>query len=380
MKLVSSIVQRQETHRLLGAALERIPGFKPCRTDRALPSDLGAAGWFEFTVDNLPYDFQYLILPDGYPRRVQALIQQLKNSLRSRQVQRSYTVLVAPWFSPDTVSVCADAGYGTLDFSGNYRLHCGSIFLERIGAPPPRAEQRHAASIFAAKSSRVLRAVLAVPEHAWKVTELMAVTGVSAGLVSRVRRQLLEQQWVEELPGGVRLLAPEPLLAAWAQHWQGGKDEVWRGYTLLHGKALKARILKVMQRESHGQDVLASGASAAQWMAPFIRDHREHFCVTPKGFDLLRQELELESEAAGANVLLRIVEKPDVFLDRVQPSASSWTTSPTQTYLELMNDGERGADAADHLLERYLLPVIRGEVPAPLSPLREQLKSLKGSS
>ena len=380
VKLISSAAQRQEAHRLLGAALERVPGFEPTRTDRALPSDLGAAGWFEFRVNKVPYHFQYLVLSDGYPKRVRALIQELGNQSRPAHTQCSYTVLVAPWFSPDTIAICAGAGYGTLDFSGNYRLHCGSIFLERIGTPPPPAEQRRAASIFAAKSSRVLRAVLAVPEHVWKVTELIAITGVSAGLVSRVRQHLLEQQWIEERPGGVRLLAPEPLLSAWAQHWHPGQEQVWRGYTLLHGQALKARILKVMQGEHGGEDVLAAGVSAAQWMAPFMRDHREHFCVTPKGFDILREELDLESETLGENVVLRIVEDPDIFLDRIQPSAFTWTTSPAQAYLELMQDGERGEEAAEHLLRTYMLPVLRGERPAPTSPLRQQLQALRDSA
>jgi len=380
VKLTSPTAQRREAHRLLGTALERIPGFKPARTDRTLLSDSGAAGWFDFRVDNHPYHFRYLVLSDGYPKRVQALIQELGSQPHKGKPQGAYIVLVAPWFSPDTISICTGAGYGTLDFSGNYRLHFKSIFLERIGAPPLPTEQRRMTSIFAAKSSRVLRAFLAVPEYAWKVNELAAITEVSAGLVSRVRQQLLEQQWIEERPGGkgVRLLAPEPLLSAWAQHWQGSREQVWRGYTLLHGQTLNARILKVMQQEHTGEDVLASGVSAAQWIAPFMRDHRQHFCVTPKGFDLLREELDLESEAAGENVLLRIVEDPDVFLDRIQPSTFMWTTSPAQTYLDLMQGSERDVEAAEHLLQTYLLPMLRAELPVPPSPLRSRLQAFRG--
>lgn len=377
VKFISSSEQRREVFQRLGAALERIPGFKPLRSDRALPSEGGPAGWFEFQVGKRHHRLQFVVLPAGYPKRVHTVMEELQANPLPGQTPDTYTVLVASWFSPETVTLCAERGYGTLDFSGNYRLHFGHVFLERVGAPPPASEQRQAASVFAPKSARILRALLAVPEHTWKVTELTSVTGVSAGLVSRVRQQLLERQWVEEVPGGIRLLAPEPLLSAWAEQGKDVEARLYRGYTLLHGQALGARLLRVMQRPNAGEQVIAAGVSAAQWMAPFLRESREQFYVTEKGFDLVRDELDLESQATGENIVLRVVEEPEVFFDRVQPSPLSWTTSPVQTYLDLRREGERGEEAAEHLRQKYLLPLIHGEIPAPVSPLRERLEALQ---
>lgn len=377
VKSTSSSEQRREAFKRLGAVLERIPGFKPFSADRALPSDGGPAGWFEFQVGKTHHRLQFVVLPTGYPKRVQTAIEDLAANPLPGQTPDTYTVLVASWFSPETVALCAERGYGTLDFSGNYRLHFDHVFLERVGAPPPASEQRQAASVFAPKSARILRALLAVPEHTWKVTELTAVTGVSAGLVSRVRQHLLERQWVEEVPSGVRLLAPEPLLSAWAEQGKGVEVRLWRGYTLLHGQALGARLLRIMQRPNAGEQVIAAGVSAAQWMAPFLRESREQFYVTEKGFDLLRDELDLESQATGENVVLRIVEETEVFFDRIQPSPLSWTASPAQTYLDLRREGERGEEAAEHLRQKYLLPLIHGDIPAPISPLRQRLETLQ---
>ena len=51
----------------------------------------------------------------------------------------------------------------------------------------------------------------------------------------------------------------------------------------------------------------ASGILSAQRMAPVIRDDRERCCLTPGTRDLHRRELEVEPEAAGEHVLLRVV-------------------------------------------------------------------------
>lgn len=231
VKSTSSFEQQREVFQRLGAALERIPGFKPLRAGGALPSDRGPTRWFEFQVEETHHRLQFIVLPTGYPKRVQTAMDALEANPLPGQTPDTYTVLVASWFSLETVTLCAERGYGTLDFSGNYRLHFGHVFLERVGAPPPASEQRQAASVFVPKSARILRALLAIPEHTWKVTELTAVTGVSAGLVSRVRQHLLERQWVEEVPGGVRLLAPEPLLSAWAEQGKAVEARLYRGYT-----------------------------------------------------------------------------------------------------------------------------------------------------
>ncbi|CAM3831522.1 MarR family transcriptional regulator [Deinococcus saxicola] len=323
-------------------------------------------------VGSQDYRVQFVLLPAGHPKRVRQLIHELETPPSNGLNPETYTVLAAPWFSPETVALCAEQGYGTLDLSGNYRLHFGSLFLERVGEAPPRAVRRQTASLFAPKSARIVRALLAVPGTDWKVTELADVTDVSLGLVSRVRRELLERGWAEERPDGIRLSAYKPLLNAWAEYRQEAKDPPWLGYTLLHGKKLN-EVLQDLQRGSGGgENVVLAGPSAAQWMAPFLRDERQYFYATPNGFQQLCEELDLESEPTG-NIVVRVTEEPEVFLDRVQAAPGVWTTSPAQTFLDLHLEGERGQEAAKHLLQHYLQPIFEGRAITPASPISTRL-------
>ena len=363
----------------LGNVLERIPGFTPWRADRQSPLPGNPDGWFEFRVGRKEYRVQFKLLANGYPKQVKLAISDLKLSPGKGPSPETYTVLVAPWFSPETVKLAAEHGYGTLDLSGNYRLHFGSIFMERVGEAPPASERRQAVSLFAPKSARILRALLAVPNTNWKVGELVALAGVSQGLVSRVRTALLERGWAEEYPDGISISEFEPLLQAWAQHFQKAGDQPWYGYTLHHGKRLNEAVQTLMTKEDIDRNVLLAGSSAAQWLAPYLRDERQYFQVTPQGFDRLYDVLDLESEPSG-NVVIRKTDDEGAFLDRIQVAQGYWLTSPVQMFLDLHLQGERGEEAAEHLLQHYLKPRLEGRLPMPESPLRQQLASYRGQS
>lgn len=370
---------RREAFNRLGQVLERIPGFQPQRADRERPHDREPDGWFEFQIDRKPHRLQFILLPNGYPKQVKFAINDLASKPRKGQTPDTYTVLVAPWFSPETVKLAAEQGFGTLDLSGNYRLHFSSIFMERVGEAPPVSERRQAVSLFAPKSARILRALFAVPDTAWKVSELVALTGVSQGLVSRVRSEMLTRGWVEENPEGIRIAEYASLLRAWAEYHQQVKNQAWYGYTLLHGKRLNEVVQELMNGTDIDKKVLLAGPSAAQWLAPYLRDERQHFQVTPEGFDLLYEALDLESEPTG-NVVVRRTEDEGAFLDRIQVSPGYWLTSPVQTYLDLHLEGERGEEAAEHLLQHDLKPGFEGSLPPPDSSLRKQLATYRGQS
>lgn len=375
----SDLDDRREAFNRLGEVLERIPGFRPQRADQERPHDHKPDGWFDFQIHRKLHRLQFILLPNGYPKQVKFIMNDLATKPRKGQTPDTYTVLVAPWFSPDTVKLAAEQGYGTLDLSGNYRLHFGSVFMERVGETPRQGERRQAVSLFAPKSARILRALLAVPDMDWKVSELVALTGVSQGLVSRVRSELLERGWAEETPDGIRIGEYASLLRAWAEYHQQVRNQAWCGYTLLHGKRLNEVVKALMSETDIGENVLLAGPSAAQWLAPYLRDERQHFQVTPEGFDRLYDTLDLESEPTG-NVVVRRTEDEGAFLDRIQVQAGYWLTSPVQTYLDLHLEGERGEEAAEHLLDHYLKPGFDGNLPLPDSPLRTQLSIYKGHS
>ncbi|MXV19662.1 type IV toxin-antitoxin system AbiEi family antitoxin [Deinococcus xianganensis] len=370
--------ERRDAFNRLGGVLERIPGFNPIRADRHTPHAGRPDGHFTFKVGRKEHHVQFILLTHGYPKQVRSVIHELETTPRQGQTPGTYTVLVAPWFSPETVDLAAAHGYGTLDLSGNYRLHFGLVFLERVGEAASPGVRRQAASLFAPKSARILRALLTVPETDWKVSELVALTGVSQGLVSRVRTELVQRGWAEASGSGVRISAAEELIRSWAAVHQDTPDYTWSGYTLLNGSRLNEAVLNLMSTPVTGQHTLLSGPSAAQWLAPYLRDERQYFQVTPQGFDRLYGALDLESEPSG-NVVIRRTDDEGLFLDRIQVAPGYWLTSPVQTYLDLHREGERGQEAAEHLLRTYLQPVWSGNVAAADVPLRAQLSRYRSA-
>ena len=56
--------------------------------------------------------------------------------------------------------MCEEQGVGYLDLEGNARIAFGGVFIERVVADKPVAQQRELKSLFKPKSAQVLRAML----------------------------------------------------------------------------------------------------------------------------------------------------------------------------------------------------------------------------
>ena len=59
----------------------------------------------------------------------------------------------------------------------------------------------------------------------------------------------------------------------------------------------------------------------------------------------------------GANVTLWVTPRSDAFRYRIHLPGGMTTTSLVQTYLDLCTVGERGREAAEHLLTQKLQPL-----------------------
>jgi hypothetical protein len=102
-----------------------------------------------------------------------------------------------------------------------------------------------------------------------------------------------------------------------------------------------------------GRAVLAS-YSAADWLAPYVRQQTTYLYADEAGFNALASGLDLAPAAKGANVVVRIPDEDGVLDDVVEVSDGIFATSPVQTYLDLMNAGERGQEGAQHLRAKLL--------------------------
>lgn len=245
---------------------------------------------------------------------------------------------------------------GYADLAGNARLSFDQVFIETRVADNPFRAKRQLRSVFSAKAGRVLRVLLTPPLRAWKVTELEAAAGVSLGQVSNVRKLLLDHEWAVAGVEGLRLNRPEDLARAWQRSYEPRPRSREAVYTLLHGDALEAATRAALAEAGNGAHAVLASYSAARWHAPYARQATQFFYADEVGASVLRNHLQLQPVERGENVILIEPREDDVFAGRVEAAPGVWCSGLVQTWLDLSGAGERGGEAAEHLLRERLLP------------------------
>jgi hypothetical protein len=289
----------------------------------------------------------------GQPRQVRPVVLMLKD-YATRQTAPVIPVLIAPYLSTQSQDLCQEYGIAFIDLHGNARLAFGNFFVLRHMESKPTTERRDLRALFKPKSAQVLRRMLREPTFAWRVTELAKATGVSLGHVSNVRTALLEREWAQVSDQGVFLLNPNALLDAWCEAYIQPTGKRYGFYTLLHGIRLTNALRALPPVCPETGRIMLSSFSAAQWLAPYGLVATQYFYADPMGFERLCSALTLSVATKGENIVVTVLDEPDLFLDVVEPAVGIACTSPVQTYLELFHSGERGKEAAAYLRQQKL--------------------------
>ena len=274
-----------------------------------------------------------------------------------------YGVLFAPFLSEASARVCTEAGIGYADLAGNARLAFDQVFIEKHGADNPFRVKRHLRSLFTPKAGRVLRVLLTPPLRAWKVTELQEAAGVSLGQVSNVRKLLLDREWAVVSDTGLRLSKPEELARAWQNFYEPRPLNRETAYTLLHGQALEGAMRAALAEAGKGAHAVLASYSAARWFAPYARQATQFFYADKQGAEILKRHLQLQPVSRGENIVVLEPREDDAFSGRVEVALGIWCSGLVQTWLDLSVAGERGNEAAKHLLQEKLLPAWKEVAP-----------------
>ena len=312
---------------------------------------------FEIAAGGKIWNLVCEVKATSQPRHVRFAALQLKDFVARGFKRNAYGVLLAKYISPESANICAEAGIGYADLAGNCRLSFDHIYVERTGEKLSPVVRREHKSLFSPKSARILRLLLSAPNRAWKGVELASKAQVSLGQVSNVRKALLDREWVTERDGGISVSNPVTVLFAWRDAHARSQVERASFHTLLHGNALDAAVRSALLDADHGEHAVLASFSAANWIAPFGRSSTTWFYADAKGEAVLKKHLKLESAGSGGNVSIGRVPDEGIFIDRIEPAPNVWTTGLVQTYLDLFASGERGAEAAEHLLSAKIAAI-----------------------
>lgn len=296
---------------------------------------------------------------NGQPMSARRAIEQLRYYMAYLPpTVRKYGVFLAPFVSPEAAQICLESGVGYVDLAGNAHLEFADVFVEIRTAENPFKELRENRPLFSSKSERVLRVLLTPPLRSWKVTELSQVSRVSLGQVSTVRRHLLDREWATADNQGLTIIQPEELARAWQAAYKP-RRETEKRYTLLHGASLEQAIKSAIGEAFPDKHLVLASFSAARWMAPFARQNTTYFYATKTGKAVAERFLELQSAAQGENVVIWYPKEDDVFSSSIEVVPGIRCSSQVQTWLDLSLAGDRGKEAAEHLLQQELIPAWR---------------------
>lgn len=290
---------------------------------------------------------------NGQPRHARSALLELKNYIAHR-APAATPIFIAPYISSVVRQMCEENGVGYLDLEGNTRIGFDGIFIERLVADKPVAEQRGLKSLFRPKSAQVLRTMLREPGRAWRVTELSEISGVSLGHVSNVRTGLIDREWARASDDGLILTDPGAVLDAWRDSYTSPPGELLRFYTPLHGSALQDAARGALHANNGAGRGAFASFSAAQWLSPYARTGSHYFFADEAGLHKLQAALKLTHSSKGENVVITVLRDLDLLVDTIEPAPGAICTSLVQTYLDLSIAGERGIEAANHLRQERL--------------------------
>lgn len=347
MKQRSILNAERQAARVLENFLREIPRFDIDRIDREGAS--GSDAKYDFVVEGTyaghPVRLAVEVKSNGQPRVMRNAAHQLRRDLEHWN-EKPVPVVMAPYLSEQARAACREEGVGYADFQGNVHIAFDAVYIDRQVASRPEPERRALRSLFKPKSARILRSLLREPGRGWRVAELAETAQVSIGLVSTIGSALRERGWVEQREQGLVLSNPDDLLDTWAEQYEQPKGEEIRLYTHLHGAPLAER-LRNLQLE--GGCAVLSSFSAAEWLAPYVRQANTFLYANETGLTALQQGLDLKPAAKGQNFIIRVPDEDGVLDDAVPVANGLYATSPVQTYLDLMQAGERGREGAEHL-------------------------------
>lgn len=332
----------------------------PVRHDHPHGSGHPIDGRIEFEHGDDTYGLVIDVKRDGAPRFVRSAVYRLKGYLahvdqsdHEDSNRRWIPMLVSPYLSPESRSICLDHGVAYLDLVGNAHLAFGHVYIDRAVADRPVSETRALRSIFAPKAAAILRVLLRRPDSAWRVAELAEAADASLGHVSNVRKALLAREWIEKRKDGIVLVQPGALLTNWRKEYRRPAGRHIRRYTLLHGDQVSKQLSGRLNATPPHPRAILSSHSAARWLAPFGRGGRDSFYADEPGARMLQKVLKLTHVDRGANVTVSIPRDESLFDDAAQPAPGVYCASPIVTYLDLWLGSDRDREAAGYLASKY---------------------------
>ncbi len=272
----------------------------------------------------------------------------------AERVGRSALALVAvPFMGEVGRRLCAEMGVSWLDLSGNARLEAPGLRVRIEGQPNGFKRRGRPASLFAPKSSRVVRWLLIHPQRVFSQRELAEATGLGEGFVSRIVRGLEAQELLaRNEAGAIGVGNFDALLEAWREAYDFSKHQVVQGHIAARSSDDLLRQLSDGLKKSRAEHA-ATGLAGAWLLNQFAGFRLVVFYVAKLPSEDERKAMGFHAESRGENVWLVVPNDEGVFHGATDREGVR-CAHPVQVYVDLKNHPERSAEAAEQLRQDVL--------------------------
>jgi hypothetical protein len=350
MKILGDELERK-SREALRSCLSRVPflkieDFKKQSSNKAVKPDF----LVKLAVPEGDKTLVVEIKANGQPRVAREAVNQI---LRYRDLfPDSYGIFLAPYISPKAGEICRQESIGYLDLSGNCYLCFDGVYIEQEGKPNVFKEKRDLRSLYAPKSERILRVLLINPGKSWKVEELAKEAEVSLGLVSNVKKLLMDREWIRADKAGFIINEPEQLLSEWQENYSFRRNKIHDFYSLRDPGQIEADLVDSCNRKK--VKYAFTGFSGAARLAPSVRYQRAMAYLEDLDQEMLTQ-LALKKVSSGANLSIFLPYDEGIFYGTREINGAR-VVSSVQVYLDVRNFRGRGEEAAQMLLEEVIRP------------------------
>ena len=282
-------------------------------------------------------------------------ISQLK--LYEKQNPEYVPLLVARYFSSKKQEYCKENNINYLDLSGNVYLNYPNVYIEKTGFANKFPEKREGRNPFSDKASLLLRLMLE-GNKVWGVREIAERAGLNSGFVSRMFKELEQQNYLIKRDRKSKLINKRNLLRDWVDFYDYKKNKESRYFCLSKGPE---EIISRLSKSNIANEInyALSFQSGAYLVSPHAVFNEVHLYVSDlESVDLFTDLLELREVERGANFfILDPYYRKSVFFKK-QRVKNLWVVSDIQLYIDLYKYPQRGLEQAEHLYEKRLKKMI----------------------
>jgi hypothetical protein len=262
-------------------------------------------------------------------------------------------LLVVPYMWDVGRRLCEEAGIAWMDLSGNARIHSPGLRITVEGRPNQYTRPGRQRNLFAPKASRIARALLSDPNLRRSQQDLVEITGLTKGYVSKVVARLEEAELVvRDEDGGVFPRDPNLLLSAWSEAYEFRRHEIHKGHLPIRSPQEAVRQCAAVFERCE-LEYAVTGLSAAWTYSQFAAFRLSTLFLHRWPDPEILSELGFRETGSGANVWLVVAKDPGVF-DGREKREEIWFVSPLQAYLDLKGHPERSEEAAAELRREFL--------------------------